>query len=80
MVFGSGIWGKSTAQHTQPAMDILPREEKTAEQHADQDFKQEMGWNRQTHFCSTEVTGIILYNRYVVLTASFKLWKRTKEA
>lgn len=71
--FGSGIRGKPAAQHTPTIMEILPREEGTAGQHGDQDFKEEMGWKEQTHFYNTEVTGIIFHNQYVVSIASFKM-------
>lgn len=42
--FGSGIWGTSTAQNTKSLMEISSREE-TTQQHRDQDFKVEMGWD-----------------------------------
>lgn len=42
--FGSVIWGTSTAQNTKSLMEIFSREE-TTQQHRDQDFKVEMGWD-----------------------------------
>lgn len=68
--FGSGIWGKSTAQHTQSIMETRHNgEEETAGQHRGHDFKEETGWNGQTHFYYTEVTGIIFQKQNVVFIA-----------